>query len=932
LLIIRPAPNSRNLMDRTKIVELELSRPLAPLAGLHGYASVLALVRLDGEPLGYARSPIADGRCHLESLLDNFLARHERELVRALSRRWTALPPLARAPFTVENLPALARRRNARVQRGRAPPVSVAVCTRDRARDLERCLDALLLLDPAPLEIVVVDNAPATNETRELVSNRFGDAVRYVLEPRPGLDWARNRAVLETRGEIVAFTDDDVLVDPGWAGVIADTFASAAGVMALTGLVVPAELESEPQHHFERYGGFGRGFARRWYRRSQSADLRGPVPQGAGAYGTGANMAFRRSLFASIGGFAPELDVGTATNGGGDLEFFFRVLREGFALVYEPRAVVWHRHRRTKDALLEQLRGWGTGFWAYMRYSRQRYPDEAAAFRSFGRWWYRSFIGGARLGRAAVTHIPGEAPRAMALAELRGSFAARTALKQARRQAEAAARAFPDEPSLPPTSPARPDADRDRVLRAMHQSRTAVRSVDIGAPLKGLSGLSGYSAAELYFTRDGAPVGHALAAVEEDGVSAAQLGDLAAEYLWRELHRVEKDRVSSALRGWLRDIAGDAERGAPRRGAAETVSVVIATHDRPDELRGCLRAMDAQRTRHRLEVIVVDNQPASRITRGVVAEFPFARYVAEARAGLSYARNSGVRAARGAIVACTDDDARPAPNWLERVVAPFARPDVMVVTGNVLPLELESEAQQLFERWYGGLGRGFRAREFGPEWLHSFRRAVRTWEIGATANAAIRASAFRHPAIGFFDEALGAGTPAPVGEDTYLFYRVLAAGFRIVYEPAAVVWHRHRREMAELRAQVFGYSAGHVAYNLTTWRRDGDGRGLLRVCAELPVHDLKLLALAAAGRAPYPLDIVFSEVAGHLAGPLAYWRAVRRADRLGRGTAPGTTEPDIRDRERTIPLVDDRECVDGVESARAGMGALRRSAGPDLGG
>jgi hypothetical protein len=73
-------------------------------------------------------------------------------------------------------------------------------------------------------------------------------------------------------------------------------------------------------------------------------------------------------------------------------------------------------------------------------------------------------------------------------------------------------------------------------------------------------------------------------------------------------------------------------------------------------------------------------------------------------------------------------------------------------------------------------------------------------------------------------------------------------------------------------------------------------------------------------------------VAGHLAGPLAYWRAVRRADRLGRGAAPGTTEPDIRDRERTIPLVDDRECVDGVESARAGMGALRRSAGPDLGG
>lgn len=919
-------------MDRTKIVELDLSRPMAPLSGLNGYAAVLALVRLDGEPLGYARAPIAGGRCHLESLLDNFLARHERELVRALARRWTALPPLARAPLVTENLPALARRRSARVQRGRLPPVSVAVCTRDRPHDLEGCLDALLLLDPAPLEIVVVDNAPATNETRDLVATRFGDDVRYVVEPRPGLDWARNRAVLETRGEIVAFTDDDVRVDPGWAAVIAETFASAPDVMALTGLVAPAELESDAQHHFERYGGFGRGFARRWYRRSRNADLRGPVPHGAGAYGTGANMAFRRSLFASIGGFAPELDVGTATNGGGDLEYFFRLLREGFALVYEPRALVWHRHRLTERALLEQLRDWGTGFWAYMRYSRQRYPDETAAFRRFGRWWYRSFIGGARLGRAAVTHIPGEAPRAMSLAELRGSFAARGALSRARRQAEEAARAFPDEPSLPPAAP---DVAGDRVLRATHDSRTAVRSVDIGAPLKSLTGLQGYRAAELYFTRDGAPVGNALAVVEGEGeragISAAQVGDLVAELLWRQLRSVEKARVSAVLQGWLRGLAGDAESGARRRGATETVSVVIATHDRPEELRGCLRAIDAQRTRYGLEVIVVDNQPASRLTRAVVAEFPFARYVAEPRAGLSYARNSGIRAARGSIVACTDDDARPAPNWIECIVAPFARPDVMVVTGNVLPLELESEAQQLFERWYGGLGRGFRQREFGPEWLRAFRRAVRTWEIGATANAAIRASAFRHSEIGLFDEALGAGTPAPVGEDTYLFYRVLAAGFRIVYEPAAVVWHRHRREMRELRAQVFGYSAGHVAYNLTTWLRDGDGRGLLRVCAELPAHDLKLLARAAVRRAPYPLEIVLSEVAGHLAGPIAYWRATRRADRLGRSAAPRGTESDIREHERSIPLADERGSAELIQPARASIGALRRSAGPDLG-
>ena len=913
-------------MNRTKVVELELSRPLETLSRLEGYGAVLALVRLHGEPLGYARAPVSNGRCHPASLLDHFIAKHERELVRALARRWTGLPPAARTPLTADALPLLARSRPLH-RRRRAASVSVAVCTRDRGEDLERCLDALLRLDPAPLEIVVVDNAPATREARELVQQRFADAVRYVLEPRPGLDWARNRAVLETRGDIIAFTDDDVLVDRGWAGVIAETFAAAPDVMAVTGLVAPAELESEAQHLFEQYGGFGRGFTRRWYRRSESAGSPNPATHGAGAYGTGANMAYRRTLFERLGGFAHELDVGTATNGGGDLEYFFRVLREGFTLVYEPRAIVWHRHRRTVAALMEQLRSWGTGFWAFIHYSRRRYPDEAAAFRRFGRWWYLSFIG-EKLWRAVATNTPGKAPAHLALAEVRGSFGGRLALRRARRQAEAVARAFPNEPSL---SPAPPNTGGQPPAQGVNAPRCAVRSVELTAPFTPITGLAGYRVVELHLTWHGAPVGRARAVAEGDRLSIAQLRDVVAEHIARELRRTEKTRVSVVLRRWLRDLASGAAQDAWRQEPVDTVSVVVATYDRPAELRQCLSALGAQRTGRSFEVIVVDNHPASGTTEPVVAEFSFARYLAEPRVGLSYARNCGIRAAKGAVVACTDDDARPDPNWLERLVAPFARPDVMVVTGNVLPLELESDAQHIFER-YGGLGRGFLYREFGPEWFNGFRRAVRTWDIGATANAAIRASAFRHPAIGLFDEALGAGTPAPVGEDTYLFYRVLAAGFRVVYEPAAVVWHRHRREMSELRAQIFGYSAGHVAYNLTTWRRDRDRRGLLRVLVELPLYDLRHVVLGAMRRAPYPLGIVLAEMAGHLAGPLAYWRATRRARRLGRGPSLTIVQSGHWDRERAIASSDERDDADEVERVRAVAGGTRRSADPPVSG
>jgi O-antigen biosynthesis protein len=157
----------------------------------------------------------------------------------------------------------------------------------------------------------------------------------------------------------------------------------------------------------------------------------------------------------------------------------------------------------------------------------------------------------------------------------------------------------------------------------------------------------------------------------------------------------------------------------------------------------------------------------------------------------------------------------------------------MAVTGNVLPAELDTEAQRLFEA-YGGLGRGFQRREFGSGWFERGHKACRTWTIGAGANAAFRAELFTDPEIGLFEETLGPGTPAGVGEDTYLFYRLLKAGHRIVYEPSAYVWHHHRRDLAALRRQLWGYSAGHVAYHLTTLRQDRDLRGLWRVGVELP--------------------------------------------------------------------------------------------------
>jgi len=407
----------------------------------------------------------------------------------------------------------------------------------------------------------------------------------------------------------------------------------------------------------------------------------------------------------------------------------------------------------------------------------------------------------------------------------------------------------------------------------------AVRVVDVREPVTGLDDVAGYELVRVVVTWGGRPIGTVDVPNRRRAVTADELRET-----------IVRRSGWALLQAMLSEQWAALATAAPALPATVAVSVVVATYDRPEGLARCLALLRAQETRRPVEIVVVDNHPASGLTRPVVEAVPGAVLVEEPRQGLAYARNAGFLAARGAIVACTDDDVTVPPGWLEALVAPFAEPDVMAVTGNVLPLELETPAQWFYES-YGGLGRGFERRSFDDTWFRSFRGAVPTWNLGATANAAFRATAFTDPAIGLMDEALGPGMPSGVGEDTYLFYRVLQAGFRLVYEPAAFVWHRHRRDMPALRRQMFGYAKGHVAYHLTTWLRDGDRRGLRRLAFTLPRwHARQLLRWAYAqveGGVPYPLSLVLLEIAGHIVGPAALWRSRRRVRREGRSAARG---------------------------------------------
>ena len=400
----------------------------------------------------------------------------------------------------------------------------------------------------------------------------------------------------------------------------------------------------------------------------------------------------------------------------------------------------------------------------------------------------------------------------------------------------------------------------------------AVRIVDIRQPVVPLTNVAAYPRVRVFVTDGPDLVGSVDIWNARRPVSAVRLRHAIAQALAYPI----------AARGFMRQLG----HGLPDESlsADVSVSIVVPTCNRPRDLRRCLESLRAQRTPRPLEIVVVDNRPGHGIAGLVGRDFPHVKLVEERRPGLSYARNTGFAAARGEILVATDDDVVAPPDWIESLVAPFARPEVAAVTGQVLPLELDTQGQCRFEA-YGGLGKGFERLEVDGMWFRGFKGAVPTWRLGATANAAFRASALRDPAIGMLDEALGAGTPTGCSEDTYLFYRLLKANRTLVYEPCAYVWHRHRATTDALEKQIFDYSKGHVAYQLTTLINDRDVRALVRLGWSLPKTYLRRAIERLRDRSDYPLSLIALEIRGNLAGPWALWRSRRRVRRLGRSAA-----------------------------------------------
>jgi GT2 family glycosyltransferase len=331
-----------------------------PLGDRHDMARVL--VRMHHAPIGYVQLAVAPA----DSLTARATSLAERTLAERIRRHEELDKQAQDTQKSAGWLAAVSCPHQFATSGGAG--VTVIICTRDRTKGLRESLQSIRQVNYEPLEILVVDNAPTGDQTRELVTALAeSDArIRYTCEPNPGLSCARNHGVARARFDLVCFTDDDTRVDPGWPAAVAAGFVADPEAMCVTGLVASSSLDTGSERYFDSRYSWGEAFEPRRYDLVANRHPSALYPFSAGVFGTGANFAIRRSVVNDLGGFDPILGTGGPGRGGEDLDMFLRVILAGGRICYLPSSLVWHQHRSDVEALGEQIYSYGHGLGAYL--------------------------------------------------------------------------------------------------------------------------------------------------------------------------------------------------------------------------------------------------------------------------------------------------------------------------------------------------------------------------------------------------------------------------------------------------------------------------------------------------------------------------------------------------------------------------------------
>ena len=903
------------MANRTKVVNIELSQPIELLTDLESYQTLQGLVRFRGVPLGYVWLPIQHGTFALGNLVKEVIDRYSPEiagelirqhLFSGMSKNWDAASLLG-SSFESDLSSAATTK---------VSSVTVILCPRlQETAALSACLETLSKAATQPTEIIVA----LSSQDSALQSVQVAyPQVHWLLTNTDNRSIQRNLAIQAAKGEIVAFLDERCQVDAGWVSAVAHTFAYNPDAAAVTGLVVPDNLESESDFYFEVGYSLWRGCNRTWHQLAPFHSVPWPTLYMT-QIGASVNVAFRKSLFTEIGTFDPALGQLGNIWESAYMEMMSRVLLSQHTVLYEPSAMVRYRGPKSQSELHDQVAQDMVGLYAYILASWRKQPALRSQFTTLGTWKL------ARLGLSLLRS--GQTPRDLVLREL-------LAVGQSWWYYGVAQRSNP-QPATDPTYSA--NLHQFELPYSKEPGLMGVCTVDLHQPLSALTEAKNYQSMRIFVTVDGFPIG----SVDIDNachpVSVTRLQQAIAKGLTSEIlalaHEGDTETAWSSLRTALTahllpaslSLSSSERVPPPTLSKDVPVSIVITTCDRPDDLENCLQHLVVQQTQHPVEIVVADNRPASGITPAVVSKFPQVKLVQEPRPGGSYGRNAAIAASTGDIIVTVDDDVTVPADWLEKLIAPFARPEIMVVTGNLFPKELETPAQLWFEKFKGGLSAGFKHFEADSGWLASFQRqSPPIWELGVSANAAFRAAIFAHPEIGLMDEVLGPGTPTVGGEENHLIYKVLKAGYTLAYEPSAYAWHRHRREKSAFYRQVHGHMKGGTAYNLILWLKENDPRGFRQLTMELPYYLSRRVYERLRGWHDVPWRLMWSEISGYVSGFWGYWQSCQRVKRQGRSSPyiPVSQRPT----HTSLPVTESEPttCSSPVTSATTTIGGRER--------
>jgi glycosyltransferase involved in cell wall biosynthesis len=452
---------------------------------------------------------------------------------------------------------------------------------------------------------------------------------------------------------------------------------------------------------------------------------------------------------------------------------------------------------------------------------------------------------------------------------------------------------------------ARRKADPDAARHAEHGFRPiAVVEAELTGPLAAIPPVDAegvrYGGARIVVRLHSKPLALVDVALGDDGCSAAA----SASAIWRALG----DDINAHLRGdGLPEVTGLDERGLPaadaprclqaRRDAlrdAPRASVIICTRDRPGTLGRTLPSL--QNVDYpSYEILVIDGSRSQETADLVREGFPEVRYFHVGDHGRCVALNLAINQARGAIAAFTDDDVRVDRHWLAELVAGFGHDErIASVTGIALPMELQTPAQLWFEE-SGAFTSGFRPRLIGLDVTSEPGSLLpyATGKIGAGVNMAWRTAALRE--LGGFDITLDTLRPPwPPGaghgssaEDLAAFFDALTRGYRIAFEPGAVVFHEHRRTHEELSRQIYWHGIGLSGYlTRCLLNRPSQIPGFLRRVPRGLAYGFGISSVRNAQKsAGFPRGLTRAEWRGILLGPVAYLRGLRLARRV-RDTQP----------------------------------------------